>query len=147
MMPYRIQEADLDIPEDWNDQTLNLFKLPAVGEAKEASFVISRDALGGHDSFPDYVASQLTSAEQQLPGFKLLQTWDFELHGFSAVLADYVWQREGHELMLRQVFVLHGDNVLITSLTTTFEDLPYHEPAWKKTMHSLTMRPVPTDEG
>jgi len=46
-------------------------------------------------SFPDYVASQLTSAERQLPGFKLLQTWDFELNGCPATLADYSWEREG----------------------------------------------------
>ncbi|MFK3798502.1 DcrB-related protein [Pseudomonas sp. NPDC088444] len=146
MMPYRIQEADLDIPQGWYDQTLNIFKLPAEGDAQEASFVISRDAIGTHGTFVDYVTNQLASAEQQLPGFKLLQSWDFELHGFPAALADYLWEREGHELMLRQVFVQHGKTVLVTSLTTTLNDLPHHETAWKKTMHSLTMRPLPADD-
>lgn len=40
---YRLQEADLDIPDRWQDQSINIFKLPAVGTAREASFVISRD--------------------------------------------------------------------------------------------------------
>lgn len=145
MMPYRIQEANLEIPEDWHDQTINIFKLPAVGNASEASFVISRDSIGIYGSFPDYVASQLTSAERQLPGFKLLQTWDFELNGCPATLADYSWEREGHELMLRQVFIEHGGAVLVTTLTTTFNDLPHHEAAWKKVMHTLTLRSIPVD--
>jgi len=33
---YRIQEADLDIPDTWQDPRINSFKLPAVGPAKEA---------------------------------------------------------------------------------------------------------------
>jgi hypothetical protein len=145
MTPYRIQEADFEIPEDWHDQTLNLFKLPATNAAKEASFVISRDVLGAHGSLPDYVASQLKSAEQQLPQYKLLQTWDFELNGYPAALADCVWDREGVELMLRQVFVQNSSAILITSLTTTREDLPHHESAWKKAMHSLALRPAPIE--
>jgi len=143
MTPYRIQEADLEVPADWRDQTINIFTLPAVESASAASFVISRDSIGTYNNFPDYVANQLTSAEQQLPGFKLLQTWDFELNGFPAALADYSWEREGHELMLRQVFVEDGSKVLITTLTTTFNDLPYHEAAWKKVMHTLALRSVP----
>jgi len=43
MARYRLQEAEFVIPDNWTDQTLNIFKLPAVGEAKEASFLISRD--------------------------------------------------------------------------------------------------------
>jgi hypothetical protein len=145
MMPYRIHEADFEVPENWLDQTINIFKLPAVASAKEASFVISRDSIGNSGTFADYVASQLVSTEQQLPGFKLLQTWDFELNGYPAALADYNWDREGHELMLRQVFVEHGSAVLITTLTTTFNDLPHHEAGWKKVMHTLTLRPAPLD--
>jgi hypothetical protein len=138
---YRIQEADLDIPDAWQDQSINIFKLPAVGSAKEASFVISRDAGQGDASFADYVAKQLQSAEQQLPGFKLIKRWDFVLNGHTATLLDYTWQREGRELMLRQVFVERKPAVLITTLTTTPADMVHHEPAWKQAMQTLTPRP------
>jgi len=139
--PYRIQEADLEVPDTWQDQSINIFKLPAVGGAKEASFVISRDATQGDSVFVDYVDRQLKSAEQQLPGFKLVQRWDMVLHGHAATLLDYTWQREGRELMLRQVFVERKPAVLITTLTTTVNDLAHHEPAWKLAMHSLKLRP------
>lgn len=141
MTLYRIQEADLEIPEAWQDQSIHIFRLPAVGSAKEASFVISRDAGQGDGSFAEYVANQLKSAEQQLPGFKLIQTWDFVLHGHAATLLDYSWQREGRELMLRQVFIERKPAVLITTLTTTLGDLVHHEPAWKQAMATLVPRP------
>ncbi len=135
--PYRIQEADLEIPETWQDQSINIFKLPATGNAKEASFVISRDATQGDSTFVEYIDRQVKSAEQQLPGFKLIQRWDMVLHGHTATLLDYTWQREGRELMLRQVFIERKPSVLITTLTTTPSDLVHHEQAWKLVMHSL----------
>jgi hypothetical protein len=138
---YRIQEADLDIPDAWQDQSINIFKLPATGSAKEASFVISRDPSQGDTPFADYVSRQLQSAEQQLPGFKLVKRWDFILHGHAATLLDYTWQREGRDLMLRQVFVERKPAVLITTLTTTPDDIAHHDAAWKQAMQSLVPQP------
>jgi len=137
MNTYRLHEADLEIPDTWQDQTINLFKLPAVGGAKEASFVISRDPGQGDLQFFDYVAAQLQSAEQQLPGFKLIKHWDFTLHGHAASLLDYTWQRDGRELMLRQMFIEHKPAVLIATLTTTPDDLVHHEAIWKQVMQSF----------
>lgn len=141
MPQYRLHEAALDIPATWQDQSINIFKLPAVGSAGEASFVISRDRSQGDAEFADYIAAQLTSAEQQLPGFTLIKRWDFTLHEHAATLLDYSWQREGRELMLRQVFVERKPAVLITTLTTTVHDLIHHEPAWKQAMQSLMPLP------
>lgn len=134
---YRIQEADLDIPETWQDQSINIFKLPAVGGAKEASFVISRDGSQGDAIFADYIDKQVKSAEQQLPEFRLVQRWDTVLHEHAATLLDYTWKREGRELMLRQMFIERKPAVLITTLTTTPSDLARHETAWKIAMSSL----------
>lgn len=142
MTLYRLHEADLDIPDSWQDQSINIFKLPAVGGAKEASFVISRDSSRGDTPFNDYVEQQLASAEQQLPGFKMIKRWDFILHEHAAVLLDYTWQREGRELMLRQVFIDRQPVGLITTLTTTPGDLVFHEPAWKAAMHSFKVLPA-----
>lgn len=119
MTLYRLHEADLEIPDAWQDQSINIFKLPASGPAREASFVISRDASQGDAPFADYVARQLENAEKQLPGFKLHKRWDINIHGHAAVLLDYQWQREGRDLMLRQVFIERRPAVLITTLTTT----------------------------
>jgi hypothetical protein len=134
---YRLQEADLEIPDTWHDQSINIFKLPAVDKAKEASFVISRDSGQDELQFLDCVAAQLKSAEQQLPGFKLIKHWDFTLHQHAASLLDYTWERDGRELMLRQMFIEHKPAVLIATLTTTPDDLIHHEAIWKQVMQSF----------
>ncbi|MCP1616218.1 hypothetical protein FBY21_0827 [Pseudomonas sp. SLBN-26] len=141
MTLYRLNEADLDVPDAWQDQSINIFKLPATGSAKEASFVISRDPSQGDMPFADYIAQQLANARQQLPGFTLVKQWDINLNGAPAVLLDYTWQRDGRVLMLRQVFIERKPAVLITTLTTTPQDLPFHEPAWKQAMQ--TLKPLP----
>lgn len=137
MNTYRLQEADVEIPDTWQDQSVNIFKLPAVGQAREASFVISRDPGQGDMPFLDYVAAQLQSAERQLPNFKLIKHWDFTLHGHAASLLDYTWEREGRDLMLRQMFIEHKPTVLIATLTTTPDDLVHHEAIWKQVMQSF----------
>lgn len=86
----------------------------------------------------------MENAEKQLPGFKLHKRWDINIHGHAAVLLDYQWQREGRDLMLRQVFIERRPAVLITTLTTTPADLPHHEPAWKQAMQTLVPRPTPS---
>lgn len=141
MIPYRVNEADLQLPASWQDQSINIFKLPASGPAQEASFVISRDPSQGETPFADYITAQIDGAQKQLPGFKLILRGDFLLHGHAASRLDYSWQREGRELMLRQVFIERKPAVLITTLTTTPNDIKYHEKAWKEVMQSLI--PVP----
>lgn len=141
MTPYRLNEADLQLPKSWQDQSINIFKLPATGTAKEASFVVSRDPSQGDLPFADYMSRQIENAQAQLPGFKLILRGDFLLHGHAASRLDYSWQREGRDLMLRQVFIERKPAVLITTLTTTPDDMPQHERAWKRAMESL--KPVP----
>lgn len=140
VIPYRTQEVDLEVPDTWQDQSITIFKLPAVGSAKEASFIVTRDATQGASAFVDYVDNQMKSAEQQLPAFKLAQRWDMVLYGHAATLVDYSWQHEGREIMLRQVFIERKPAVLITTLTTTPDDLVHHEKAWKIVMNSLKPR-------
>lgn len=141
VIPYRLDEADILIPASWQDQSINIFKLPAGGGAREASFVVSRDPSQGDVAFMDYVTTQLANAAKQLPDFVLKDRWDLRIHEHNAVLVDYTWRRDGRLLMLRQTFIERKPAVLITTLTTTPEDFAWHEPAWKAAMQSI--KPLP----
>jgi hypothetical protein len=140
MIPYRTQEADLMIPGTWSDQSINIFKIPASGNAGEASFVISRDASQGNNSFSDYVLSQIDAAKKQLHGFKLLHREDFELRGHNASSIRYQWNNNGRDLMLCQVFIESKPAVIILTLTTIPEDAVNHADVWKKVVRSY--RPI-----
>ncbi len=136
MPHYQIQEADFHIPDAWQDQSINIFKLPADGTTQEASFVISRDPSKGDSPFAEYIDRQLNGA-QQLPHFKLIKRWDFVHYNHVATLLDYSWRSENRAIALRQVFIELKPAVLIATLTTTPDDLDHHEPAWKEVMQSF----------
>jgi hypothetical protein len=141
MIPYRIQEADMAIPETWSDQSINIFKIPANENHGEASFVVSRDPSQGETPFTDYVTGQIESARNQLPGFRFSHREDFELRGHSASSIRYQWDSNGRELMLCQVFIESKPAVIILTLTTTPEDSPHHASVWKEVIRGY--RPVP----
>lgn len=140
MIPYRIQEADLEIPDNWSDQSINIFKIPANENHGEASLVISRDTSRGKIPFHDYVTGQIETAEQQLPGFRFFHREDLDLRGNAASSVRYSWNRDGLNLMLCQVFVESARSVVILTLTTTPEDASNHAAAWKEIIRSY--RPV-----
>jgi hypothetical protein len=141
MIPYRIQEADMAIPETWSDQSINIFKIPANENHGEASFIISRDASLGDTPFNDYVTGQIETAKKQLPGFMFCHREDFELRGHSASSIRYQWDSNGRELMLCQVFIESKPAVIILTLTTTPEDSSHHASVWKEVIRGY--RPVP----
>lgn len=144
MIQYRIQEADLEIPENWNDQSINIFKIPADDNHGEASFVITRDRSRKDEPFHDYVTGQIETARNQLPGFMFYHREDFELRGHAASSIRYSWKRDGLDLMLCQVFIESKPAVVILTLTTTPEDASNHAAAWKEIVRSY--RPVPASD-
>jgi hypothetical protein len=140
MIPYRIQEADLSIPDTWSDQSINIFKVPATEISREASFVISRDASRGETPFKDYVTRQLDEAKKQLPEYSFLSREDFELRGHAASSIRYRWNSNGCDLVLCQVFIEREPAVVILTLTTTPEDAANHAAVWKEVIRAY--RPI-----
>ena len=69
---YRIHEGDLplSVPGQWEDQSLNVLRLPGAGHAV-ASLVVSRDDLPVGLSVPAYTERELHRLAKDLPGFEL----------------------------------------------------------------------------
>ena len=138
--PYSIQEADLMIPSHWQDQSLNVFKIPPGDDHQGASLVISRDSQKGTQSLDAYVDTQLKQCEAQLKGFELRKRERFTHQDRAAGWLEYTWMMENRrELLLRQVFYDLGEQALICTLTTTRHDIAHHDAVWRKVMSSLVL--------
>ena len=135
MKPFQINEGTLSIPAHWADKTLNIFHIPAQGTSKEASFIISRDESQGKRAFAEFIADQIKQCEQQLPGFQLLQR-HLLTEPCSYAWLDYTWQSPDKTVMMRQIFFERRPAVVIMSLTTTPEDAPAHENAWREVIRA-----------
>ncbi len=67
---YRFNEGELalDVPGVWEDQTLNVLRLPGEGQAT-ASLVITRERLPLGMDVADYVTAELARLRASLPDF------------------------------------------------------------------------------
>jgi hypothetical protein len=143
MGDYRIQEADLTVPDGWSDQSLNVFKIPGAEGRRDASFVISRDPTKGGATLDQYMAKQEAQCREALPGFALRQADRFDFGEHRAGWLEFTWRNQGAELLLRQVFIDRGPAVLICTLTTHPDDIAHIDVAWRTLMNSLRLRPLP----
>ncbi len=138
MKPFQINEGTLSIPAHWSDKTLNIFQIPAVEQAGPASLIISRDESQGNRAFAEFIADQIKQCEQQLPKFQLLQRHIFS-DPCSYAWLDYTWQSPDKTVMMRQIFFERRPAVVIMSLTTTPEDAPAHESAWREVIRATQL--------
>lgn len=137
--PYQINEAELLIPADWLDNSINIFRIPANENAKEASLVFSRDGSQGETGFAEFVMKQVQQCESQLTGFKLIRH-NIYYEPVSYAWVDYQWQVESRVIMLRQIFLESKPVNLIVTLTTTPEDAQGHEAVWLEAIRNIKMR-------
>jgi len=142
-VPYRIHEADLNIPEAWEDRSLTIFRLPGATGAKDASFVITRDPTRGKLDFPAYIATQIEECKAKLPGFVLHKNESFKFQDHSGAWLEYGWKNGNVPTLIRQVFYDRGQGALIFTLTLAPDDVAYFDPIWRGVMSNMTLQPLP----
>jgi hypothetical protein len=113
-MSYRFNEGSLDVPDDWHDETMNIFKGP---ERDGYNLVISRDRIPKAVEPEAHVAEQLLAIEENLPMFAELERSVIELDGQSLVWLEYTWKSP--EGLMNQVNVLRVVGEMLVSFTFT----------------------------
>lgn len=140
-MRYRLNEADIVVPDGWKDHSVNTFLLPAGPQGGALSFVITRD----HDS-PDldlgsYTDQQLILAAKRLPAYKYISRRTISLNGQPAVQADYTWRTpEGASVYQRQAVVKVNRTFLVFTFTSLQHDLQRIEAFWQQTIQAVQLR-------
>lgn len=144
MVSYRINEADISIPNEWQDQSLIAFKIPANNGTKDASFVITRDITRKKVDFSEYISKQLQMCEKQLPEFRLKKKESFQFQDHPGAWLEYEWANGVARLAIRQIFYDRLDYALICTLTTLPEDVNAYDPTWRTVMSSMKLIPLAT---
>jgi hypothetical protein len=140
-MLYRLNEADIVVPDGWKDHSIYTFLLPAGPQGGGLSFVVTRD----HDS-PDadlfhYADQQLVLAAKKLPSYKLVSRQAITLSGHPAVQADYTWRTpEGATVHQRQAVVKIKAIFLVFTFTSLAHDLQRIEGLWQETIQAVRFR-------
>lgn len=143
MIPYRIQDADLLIPPEWQDQSMTIFRLPGGNGVKDASFVITRDHSKGKLDLAAYIAKQIEECKTKLPGFRIQKNETFAFQEHAGAWLEYFWKNGNTPMLLRQVFYERGESVLICTLTLAPSDLDHFDPVWRTVMSGMKLLPLP----
>ena len=142
MTPYRINEADLLTGPDWEDQSLQVFKLPAAPGGKEASFVVSRDlSRKNYDNFLAYIDKQKGQLKEKLPSFKQVKDEKIQYQDHEGAWFEYTWKSGENDLYIRQVFYDRNPHVLIFTLTCSPNDNVHFNETWRSTMSKTVLQP------
>lgn len=72
---YRLNEGTLPlaVPEDWEDHTINVLRVPGHGHAV-TSLVVTRENLPLGKTLAAYVQDQMQRLKRELPGFQVTAT-------------------------------------------------------------------------
>ena len=142
MRPYRLNEADIQIPEEWRDTTINAFVLPGEEGGGAASFVVTRDADGADMELQAYADQQLVKAAQQLPSYALVSRVIRTMAGQPAVQSDYTWLTPERAMVRqRQACLRHGNLFVVLTLTARDATFSTYEPVWSQVIDTLRLVP------
>lgn len=141
-MWYRLNEADIVVPEGWKDHSVNTFLLPAGAQGGALSLVVTRD----HDSptldVTRYADQQLILAAKKLPAYQSISRQMITVSGHAAVQADYTWRTpEGANVYQRQAVVKVNAAFLVFTFTSLQHDLDKIEQLWQQTIPAIRLRP------
>lgn len=138
MVAYRTNVLTFDQPENWQDQSITAFRIPAASGGSDASFVVTRDDGKGVKDFAAYVAEQIQACSHALPDFALIKSEPMAVGGRAAHWAEFTWKKDGAPLQLRQIYFDCIFFATICTLTSTPRDIGFVEPAWQRLMSSVT---------
>lgn len=142
MKSYRLQEADIGIPEAWRDQTINAFVLPAGDGTGEVSFVVTRDAQTKVDTSAQFAKAQIARVSKQLNGFRLLAQEEATMDGQPCAIVDYSWTLQPKAVVCqRQGYVRWDDHFVIFTLTAKKEHFEEYKNLWGTIVQTIRFRP------
>jgi hypothetical protein len=111
MPTYITNEAQFDIGEGWEDQSIIGFSSP--GAAPKSGLVVTKQRLAAGEKVDDVIDKHLRSTSQKLRRFELLESKERTVGGIKAREARFTFSHDGAALYERQVFVQLGDLVWV----------------------------------
>lgn len=141
MAVYHLNEADVLIPDGWEDSTINAFSIPARNGAGASNLVITRDAKTRSADVRAYADQQLVEAAKKLKAYRLIGRRETQIAGRPAVEVDYVWTTpERIELQQRQAYLEVDGVFLAFTLTARHTGFAAVNALWAPFLDSVRLR-------
>jgi hypothetical protein len=119
MSLYHINEADVMLPAECSDQSMNIFTLGTTEELRY-SLVITRDTLTGDESLRQFATDHLTAMGQTLPGYQFLTRGQTHIDDLPVETVEFLWYSEHGPMHQKQAYLFYAPSPATrTALTLT----------------------------
>ncbi|MEA5115912.1 MAG: DcrB-related protein [Geobacteraceae bacterium] len=116
MLDYALHEGIISLPEDWLDQSINIFVHPG-GDPPQCTVVLSRGILESGEDLKGYAQRQTDLLKQTLTDMEIIREQDILIQRQQGWEAEFGWSGEGRRYRQRQVFLARGTLVVIFTAT------------------------------
>ena len=136
MQEYRLNEGTLEMPDEWVDQTMNIFPSSSATPA-DFSVVITRDPALANESLEQYFERQIKQLPDALPGFKEIRRGELKVDDKDAVDIEYNWIGQGKKMHIRQVGLMLDGVVMNITATAVAPHFPKYSADFDKILQSI----------
>ena len=126
MKQYNYSNFTLEIPADWEDQSITAFSAPKDNKAIVPNIVITIDHLQNNETLESYTDRQLVEIVKRLNNFKLLKKNSYNLDYLKGIEINYTWTSSNGSLFQKLVLLLNREDE-ITNFTVTTSENDYSE--------------------
>jgi hypothetical protein len=111
MSGYHVHEGLLELPEGWEDRSINIFSRE-LAPNQIASIVITRDTTS--EPLSAFVDKTMKSLAKQLPRFMMFKRVPSTFGAIEGEDVSFQWRREGMDIYQRQAFLPVAESKLLT---------------------------------
>jgi len=115
VMAYTFNEGNLVVPDDWRDESMNIFKAPVDAGY---NLVMSRERIPRSIDPGMHLEAQRKVIEENLMGFHEHERRSLALDGQTCVWLDYSWQSPEGPMHQINVMRVVGDTLLSFTFTS-----------------------------
>ena len=136
---YNINEASFEIPDDWEDNSINVFSIKDRGT--EFSLVISRDN-NPQLTLPleDYAEEQLKLLAEKLLDFERLNKQIVLVDNTPIVITQFRWKSEAGIVNQMQGYIFHNKKLFVLTGTAPEKLFDQYQPLIHNIIMSLKFR-------
>ena len=136
---FRMTEATFDLPDGWQDQSIQILAAGPQEGIPEFSFVISRQPAPVGAELGEFVDNELETLKGALGRFRLLRRVDTTLDGVSAVEAEFTWNREGQPVQQHQTYLFHRRIALTLTASALLGNFPRYNADLQRLLASFEL--------
>jgi len=137
MKTYFTNEINFEVPDEWIQNSINIFpNLKVFG--KDFSLVINRDQLDDKQNLDAYVEEQISKQLGLLPDFKLFKKNNIEVSNITSCCVHFQWKDNDGLKVQYQVYIPITNQYFIIITATALEKFTtQHEDIFNNILSTL----------